>query len=523
MEEKKNLSQPSKDPDTLPISPSDIAITDPLENHFASIDLGSNSFHMKIARLTEQKLDILDRLREQVQLAAGLDENKNLTEEAQNRAIATLERFGERVRDIPRSRVRAVGTNTLRRARNTRVFLDRALDALGHPIEIISGQEEARLIYLGVAHSLSQGAERRLAVDIGGGSTECIIGEGFEPKRVASLYMGCVSYSREFFPDGAIESDLMRRAETAARVELETVQRKFRAEGWELAVGSSGTILAIDRILQQNGWSKDGITPKGLKKLQKAVIQAGHVDALALPGLEKARAPVLPGGLAILRAVFDSFEIKRMHPATGALREGVLYDLVGRSRDEDIRDRTVGEFIGHYHIDRAHAERVEQTSVQCLKQVAGNWDLEERELGRLLMWAARLHEIGLMISYSGYHRHGEYLIANSEMPGFSRNDQQLIAALVRYHRRKLDRSPFENLRKVSGTQALRLCILLRLAVLLNRNRSPQPLPPFKLHADGDRLEIYFPQKWLDDHALTQADLEEESQLLKKTGIDIWVR
>jgi exopolyphosphatase/guanosine-5'-triphosphate,3'-diphosphate pyrophosphatase len=490
---------------------------------FAAVDLGSNSFHLKIARLVEDKLDIVDRLRDRVRLAGGLDKHRNLTDEAQARALEALERFGERVRDLPSGHVRAVGTNTLRRARNSRAFLDRAVEALGHNIEIISGQEEARLIYLGVSYMLSDDTGRRLVVDIGGGSTECIIGEGFDPMQAASLYMGCVSYSREFFPKGVIDEEAMRRAETAALVELETIERKFRTLGWQASVGSSGTILAIERILRENGWSPEGITSKGLRKLNKAVLQTGHIDELNMLGLEKERAPVLPGGLAILRALFDSFGIKRMLPSVGALREGVLFDLVGRARHEDIRDRTVEQFVSHYHIDRAQAERVEQTAIDCLDQVDESWELTNPEHRKLLVWAARLHEIGLTISYSGYHRHGEYLIANSEMPGFSRNDQHLLAALVRNHRRKPARDIFENFRKVNVSQALRLCALLRLAVLLTRGRGPQSLPPFKLHAEGDKLEVYFPREWLDEHPLTRADLEDESAMLKKPGIDLWVR
>jgi exopolyphosphatase/guanosine-5'-triphosphate,3'-diphosphate pyrophosphatase len=496
---------------------------EPVADTYVAVDLGSNSFHLKIARMVEDKLDIVDRLRDQVQLAAGLDKHKNLTDEAQARALETLERFGERIRDLPSDHVRAVGTNTLRRARNAGAFIDRAVEALGQNIEIISGQEEARLIYLGVSQMLSDDKGRRLVVDIGGGSTECIVGEAFEPLQAASLYMGCVSYSREFFPEDVIDDEAMRRAETAALVELETIVRQFRTLGWQSSVGSSGTILAIERILRENGWSLEGITPKGLRKLNKAVLQAGHIDALSMPGLEKARAPVLPGGLAILRAIFDSLGIKRMVPSFGALREGVLFDLVGRSRHEDIRDRTVEQFVSHYHVDRAQAERVEQTAVDCLDQVKEAWELTNPEHQKLLVWAAHLHEIGLTISYSGYHRHGEYLIANSEMPGFSRNDQQLLAALVRNHRRKLARDTFEKFRKVSAIQAIRLCVLLRLAVLLNRGRGPQSLPPFKLHAEGEKLEVYFPQEWLDEHPLTRADLEEESTLLKKRGIELWVR
>ena len=279
-------------------------------NMYGAVDLGSNSFHMFVVRVAQNDVHILDRLRERVRLAAGLDSNNHLTEDAEARALLSLERIGKRLRDLPPHQVRAVGTNTLRRAHDSAAFLRRASKALGHRIEVISGLEEARLIYLGVSHTLPDSPQRRLVIDIGGGSTECIVGERFEPLEVASLYMGCVSYSMKFFPRGEINEKNMLRAETAARVELETIERKLRDLGWDVAFGSSGTVFAIEEILRQNEWSDHGITRKGLRKLRKALYRAGNTEELALPGLKADRAPVLPGGLAILNAVFDSLEIR---------------------------------------------------------------------------------------------------------------------------------------------------------------------------------------------------------------------
>ena len=301
-----------------------------LADTFAAVDLGSNSFHMKIARAVHDDIHDVDRLRERVRLAGGLSEDKTLSDEALERAYAALEKFGERIRDIPAKQVRAVGTNTLRQVRKPRAVLEKASKVLGHHIEIISGQEEARLIYLGVSHSLPFEDERRLVVDIGGGSTEIIIGEGFESKRVASLFMGCVSFTQQFFPEGEISVENMKRAETAARIELETVEDRFKNHGWEGAYGASGTILSVSTVMLENGWGQS-ITRKGLKKLSKALVDAGKASKLALFGLNPERAPVFPGGVAILKSVFESLEVDSMDRANGALREGVLYDLIGRS------------------------------------------------------------------------------------------------------------------------------------------------------------------------------------------------
>jgi exopolyphosphatase / guanosine-5'-triphosphate,3'-diphosphate pyrophosphatase len=490
---------------------------------YGAVDLGSNSFHMFVVQVANDELHILDRMRERVRLAAGLDSNNHLTEEAEMRALQCLERFGERLRDIPPQLVRAVGTNTFRRAHDATAFLRRACEALGHQIEIISGLEEARLIYLGVSHSLPDSSERRLVVDIGGGSTECIIGERFEPIEAASLYMGCVSYSMRFFPEGQITEKNLRQAETAAQVELETIERKLRTLGWHKSFGSSGTIIALADMLRETDGSSQGITKKGLRKLRKTLLRAGNTKNLSIPGLSSDRAPVLPGGFAILNAVFESLEIDEMKSSTGALREGILYDLLGRIRHEDVRDRTIHRLVEQYNVDLDQAERVERTGLDCLAQVADRWRLLDPETLQLFIWATRLHEVGRAVSYSGYHKHGAYLVAHSELPGFSTDDQQLLAALVGNHRRKLSLEPFKDLRSVSAEQALGLCVLLRLAVLVNRGRSPRPLPLFQLEAEKNKLAVRFPEGWLDEHPLAQADLEQEAGLLKKVGFELLVQ
>jgi exopolyphosphatase/guanosine-5'-triphosphate,3'-diphosphate pyrophosphatase len=489
----------------------------------AVVDLGSNSFNLVIARVVEQDLLIVDRMKEPIRLAAGLDENRNLDPETQKGAIESLRRMGQRLGELPRAAVRAVGTSALRQAKNRRGFLSRAQKALGHPIEIVSGREEARLIYQGVAHSVAEGEARRLVVDIGGGSTECILGEGFEPVLADSLHMGCVNFSQEFFPEGDLRRECFRRAEIAARREVQSIERAFKALGWESCTGSAGTIGAIGEILRLNGWSRKGISRSGLKKLKKVLVEAKSVEAVAIPGLRPDRAPVLPGGLAILRGVFDGLGVRRMTPSPGAMREGVLYDLLGRIRHEDRRDLTIRRLLDRYHVDVDQAARVERTALSCLRQVAEAWDLSDPLWRQRLSWAARLHEAGMAVSYTGYQKHGAYLVANSDLPGFSTDDQLFLSALVRGHRRKIDRAYFEDLPVSRREAALRLCLLLRLAVLLNRSRSPRRPPSYLLRARGDRLEIAFPKNWLARHPLTRADLVEEAAYVESAGHHLVVR
>ena len=490
-----------------------------LTDTYAAVDLGSNSFHMEIARVVQNEVHVVDRLREHVRLADGLTKNKTLTDRALTYAFETLERFGERIRDIPTKQVRAVGTNTLRQIRKPKPVLKKASESLGHNIEIISGQEEARLIYLGVSHTLPHDDEQRIVIDIGGGSTELVIGEGFELKRAASLFMGCVSFTRHFFPNGTVTAKKMKTAITAARIELEAVENRFKNLGWEKTYGTSGTIISIEKILRESGWSH-GITREGLERLVKELVKVKDINTAVFSGLTAERTPVFLGGVAILKSIFDSLELDSMNIAPAALRDGVLHDLVGRNRHQDARDRTTQRLIEQYRIDTAQAERVERTAIEVLRQLNDVWKLEHAEIRQHLVWACRLHEIGITVSYNGYQRHGAYIIANAELPGFSRDDQTLLATLIDAHRRKLSRSPFQRLTLVAGETALRLSIILRIAVMLNRQRSSRALPKIIAQGTKKTLSLTFPKGWLKKHPLSQADLEEEAKILKRVGYQL---
>jgi exopolyphosphatase/guanosine-5'-triphosphate,3'-diphosphate pyrophosphatase len=492
-----------------------------LPDVLAAVDLGSNSFHMVVARYSHGQLILVDRLREMVRLAAGLDSQGRLHPDSINRALQCLERFGQRLKDIQAESVRAVGTNTLRKARRKGAFLDMAAAALGHPIDIISGVEEARLIYLGVAHTTpSEG--RRLVVDIGGGSTEIIIGEGFAAQRLESLYMGCVSVSSGFFSGGQISEKRMNKARMAAQLELEPIVSRFRRSEWDVAFGASGTLRAIGELMVKRGDANGLITREGLEWMLQECLRAGEIGKLRFPGMAAERQEVIAGGLAIIVAVFDMLEIDAMRVADGALREGLLYDLLGRLTDEDARVRSVRGMEQRYHVDSAQADRVEATSIAFLQQVRDDWGLDEPLTDLVLGWAARLHEIGLDISHSHYHRHGAYLLQHADMPGFPREEQQLLAALVGAHRRKPRLDRVESLVPPWHIQAEYLILLLRLAVLLHRGRGPRALPPLKLKAKNRSLEVSFPEGWLADHPLTAADLEQESRYLNAAGFRLQI-
>lgn len=488
--------------------------------HVAAVDLGSNSFHMIVAEVAQGRLKTIDRLREMVRLAAGLDSEDRITEKAMKRGIQCLQRFGQRLRAMPRDCVRVVGTNTLRKAHNREEFLQRARLALGHPIDIIAGIEEARLIYLGISHSLEDNNQQRLVMDIGGGSTEYILGQQFRPTNMESLHMGCVSVSQRFFRDGAITEKRMRKAEIAARLELEGIEALYKEIGWESVIGASGTILTVRDIVAANKWSEDGITADGMKKLRKALITAAHVDDLDLEGLQKERVPVFPGGFAILSATFESLGFDAMRVSSGALREGLLYDLVGRFSQKDVREGTIADLTGRYGVNLAHAQRVATTALDLYEKVADGWELRDAGYARVLRWAALLHSIGMAISHGQYHKHGAYLLENLDMPGFARGEQRVLAALVRGHRRKFPNTEFKALPKDSAGAARRLCVLLRLAALLHRSQSPQPLPSLRIKASSTKISLRFPDNWLTRRPLTEADLKREADYLRAAEIKL---
>ena len=488
----------------------------------AAVDLGSNSFHMVVARYTHGQLVILDRLREMVRLGAGIEADGRLNKDVAARALACLERFGQRLRDMRPDSVRVVGTNALRRARRKEAFVERAREAIGHPIEIVSGIEEARLIYSGVSHTMPAGPGRRLVCDIGGGSTEIIIGEGLEPLELESLQTGCVRVSEEFFAEGRLSQKRMQRARVAARQAIEPYQAAFRRRGFDEAVGSSGTVRAIGDSIRELDPDAVDIGADGLERIIHELGRLEHIRDLKLHSVTDDRKLSFAGGVAILAELFEQLGIESMRVADGAMREGLLYDLLGRYTDEDARERTVRSMQERYHVDLAQAERVENTTINFLEQVEQAWPLTDPEIELILRWAARLHEIGLDVAHSGYHRHGAYLLANADMAGFPREEQKLLAIMVGSHRRKPAIEEAGELAPPWDKRAPAMTLLLRIAVLLNRGRSTVPLPSIKLIARADSLELRFPPEWLDDHPLTVADLQAEIDHLKDVGFRLRV-
>jgi exopolyphosphatase/guanosine-5'-triphosphate,3'-diphosphate pyrophosphatase len=484
----------------------------------AAVDLGSNSFHMVVARHRHGQLVVIDRLREMVRLASGLGATGRLSAASQARALACLRRFGERLRAMRAARVRVVGTNTLRRARGAGRFVQQAGRALGHPVEVISGIEEARLIYLGAAHHLPRADGPRLVVDIGGGSTEIILGRALQPRVMESLSMGCVSVSEGCFPRGRLSARNFQKARLQARLELEPVRSQFGRAGTVQVAGTSGSIRSAQAVLAALGRCTDGITVDGLEYLIGELVAAGSIDDLRLPELSRERAEVFPGGVAILVEVMQALGLDSLTVADGALREGMLYDLMGRLTDEDARARTVRAMAARYHVDQAQADRVERTALLLLEQVDRGWDLGSEPVRQALAWAARLHELGLDIAHAHYHHHGAYVIENADMPGFTREEQGVVARLVQAHRRRFDRAVFRSLPPDWQRPALRLSILLRLAVLFHRSRTAVSLPKIQLHADGRSLRLRLPAAWLKSSPLTLADLEREAELLGESGI-----
>lgn len=467
----------------------------------AVVDLGSNSFRLEIGRVEGDQIYRLDTWRETLRFGAGLDPQGRIRASAMKAALACLARFRERLAGLHPSAVRAVATNTFRVAKNAHEFLPQAERALGFPIDVISGHEEARLIYLGVAHELPRSLDPRLVVDIGGGSTEFIIGRGLEPERLESLKIGCVGLTQRFFPDGLLTAEAFDGAETAARVEIEAIAREFGPDHWREAYASSGTAAALAEILEQNGFSGGGITPPGLRRLKARMLAARHIARLSLHALKPERAPVLAGGLAIMNAAVTELRIERIDPVGGALRLGVLYDLLGRTIDADIRGVTVERFVDRYAIDRAHAARVAQLAAQLYRQALPGAQAADVAL---LQWAATLHEIGMSVAHLGFHKHGAYILQHADMPGFSAGEQSRIALLVFGCRGGLAK-----VKAALGEEQLRAQLLaLRLAVLFHHARAAIALPRLRLKISG-RIALTASARWLAARPLTAHLLDKE--------------
>ncbi|MFZ1901219.1 MAG: exopolyphosphatase [Azonexus sp.] len=486
----------------------------------AAVDLGSNSFRLQVGRVVDDQIYTLDSLKESVRLASGLMADKRLDPASQARALEALRRFGERLGGLDKGAVRAVATNTLRVAKNADEFLPLAEEALGFPIEVIAGREEARLIYIGASHSLPTSAQKRLVVDIGGGSTEFIIGKRHDPLLMESLYMGCVSYTLRFFPDRKIDKKRLRDAQIAAAKEIELIAHDYRRMGWKEAIGSSGSARAIADILEMNRLNpngESGISRTGLDRLCSMLLKAGSAEALDIPGIKSDRLPVLPGGIAIMSAIFEELAIEHMSYADGALRLGVLYDLLGRFHHHDMRDSTVAQFIRRYQVEADQAERVEATALSALTQLTEGSPSEADV--QFLSWATRLHEIGISVAHNAYHKHGAYILTYADMPGFSKKDQARLAMLVLGHRGKL-----EKLGSVAAVDsAWRLIFCMRLAVLLHRTRDDRALPAWRATATASGFQLDLPAEWLQANPWTAAALGEEAAVWKQIGREYLVK
>ena len=486
----------------------------------AAIDIGSNSFHMVVARSVLGQLRIVDRLRETVRIATGLRANGDLEPAARERALACLARFGERIHSLPPGRVRAIATNTVRRLRNPQAFLIPAETALGHAIEVVSGREEARLIYLGVAHGLPPSEARRLVIDIGGGSTEFIIGTGFQPLERESLQMGCIASTRRFFPDGKLSARRWQDGQLELAQQFQQFSPAYRSLGWDEAIGSSGTAKAIAEMQGDVDLPENCITRAGLERSVQALLEFRHIDDIRLNGVSADRRPVIAGGLLVMATAFDALGLAQMRVCETAMREGILHDMLGRTQNRDPRDAAIAALALRYGVDAEHAARVETMAQALFDQVEVDWELDGDD--RLMLgWAARLHELGLAISHSQHQKHAAYVIANSDIDGFSRQEQTLLAALVRSQRRGLSRSQLAGLSGRAAQAALRSAVLLRLAILLCRSHAAE-LPQPKIRAREAKIGIALPRAWLDAHALARADLATERDDLAEMGLALSV-
>ncbi len=488
----------------------------------AGVDLGSNSFRVQIGRIVGDQIHPLDTLKETVRLGSGLTREKLLDHASQQRAIDTLRRFGERLRGFAPEAVRAVTTDAMRVARNARMVILQAEAALGFPIEIIGGREEARLIFIGAANALPVASHRRLVVDIGGGSTEFIIGEGTEPLLMESLFMGGISYRQRFFPEGKVDKKRFYAAEVSAAREVEAIAVDYQRFGWQEAVGSSGSAQEIATILEMNDLNPEGvsgISRQGLARLRQLLIRAGSAEALNLKGMRSERLTILPSAVAILSAVFSELAIEHMTYTDGALPLGVLYDLLGRFEHHDTRDETVSQFMRRYQVDETQVRRVERTALLLLGQMIMLDSPEHENDVHFLRWAVSLHEIGVSVAHAEFHKHGAYILGHADMPGFSKRDQARLALLVLGQRGKLQKLAS----MPAGDPNWRLVFCLRLAALLHRARDEHPLPDLAVRESPVGFQLDVPSGWPDANPMTAAALTDETLLWRRVGIKLRIR
>ncbi|NRF24460.1 exopolyphosphatase [Vibrio coralliilyticus] len=486
----------------------------------AAIDLGSNSFHMVVARVVDQDLQLVSRHKQRVRLAAGLDAQKNLDNASIERGLECLAMFAERLQGFEECNVRIAATHTLRQANNAHIFLQRAREVLPFPIEIIPGVEEARLIYLGVAHTQPE-SDSKLVVDIGGGSTEMIIGRGFDPELINSKQMGCVSYTKLYFANGKLSRKNFAKAILAAEQRLESIAHSYCKKGWEIAFGSSGTIKAIREVLIGMGYDDGIITAKRLDKLVEKLCEWPTIEDIDLNGLTPDRKPVFAAGVAILMAIFKDLKIDEMHFSEGALREGLLFEMEDGFKRSDIRMRTTENMASKHLVDLDHAAKIKHQAQFFLQQVHQDLGIKKSsELFDLLDWSALLHEVGLSISLQAFHRHSAYILRHTYMPGFNREQQTVLAMLVRFQRKALKLHEMEEFTLFKKKHIIGVIRILRLAILLNGQRNEDALPKLMLSIDGDTWTLSSDDdEWLEHNKLLHADLMTEQEYWNNAG---WV-
>jgi len=486
------------------------------DNYLAALDIGSNSFHYVLARFVDEKLQIVHSEKYRTQLALGLNDNFQLSKEAIDRGVETLKAISQAAQEISPENFKVVATYTLRRAKNSAEFMKAARDVFPYDIEIVSGHEEARLIHQGVAFH-HQSKENRLVVDIGGGSTECIIGHHHEIKKLDSLNMGCVSFQKQFFPEGKITNKAFKKAITAAELIIDPIVHRFQKEGWQEAIGTSGTIKTVFLLVNQAREIPHPVTLPELLELKAQLIAYGHIDKIAFENLKEKRRAVICGGVAVLIALFNSLEIKSLEYCQYALREGALFELLDSHQVKPVRERTIDSMVERFKIDQVHATRVIAQLEHWYKEIAKPWKLKKKIYKELLFAAAKLHEVGMNINTSSYQKHGFYTLSNADLAGFSVEQQQALAMMVGSHRKKMMLFDDANWHLLASEKLIKLCALLRMSVLLCQQRQNQDLVDIQIHEGS--ITLQFEDKWLDDRPLMQLELENERDIMQNYGIE----
>ena len=488
----------------------------------AAIDLGSNSFHMIVAIKDGGSFQVVDRIKESVRLASGINSHNQLSDEVSELALDCLSRFNQRLKDVSPSCVRVVGTSTMRKIDDNNLFFNKAIDALGHDIEIITGTEEARLVYLGVSQDIENNDVNRLVVDIGGGSTELILGRNAILGMGDSLSMGCVSVTNTFFSNGEINQKKVDKAMLHCSLKLRPMKKWYANSNWELAIGSSGTARALLAIHELMEWSDGFITEEGLDKLLSYLISCHHIDNIKLKALSESRRLVIVGGAIIMKSVFSALKIEKMQVSAFSLREGLLKELLGSDLQKDIKSQTIESLMTNYKVDKVYANMVLETANKMFSQVKAPWSLSSLDK-QLLEWSVSTSEIGLSLNHRGFHKHSAYILNNIDLPGFSRQLTRQLSVIVENQRKKINKKSLDVVSAFKKMNCIYLIVLLRLSLLLHRGRMLNSNLDFQIAVKSNVIKLSFSKDWYKTHPLNVAELYKEKKLLKVLDIKLKIK